>query len=347
MMKKQQSRLEVLDSLRGFAALFVLFFHFSMFRPQSEFGFFLGISGVDLFFIISGFVIFMSIDSRKNGQEFLLLRFIRLYPIYWVIATFTFLLYYVLNLFDGVIPYIELPFRNYLVNLSMIQYFFDVPNIDGSYWTLIIELLFYLFIYVLYKFNLLKNIVLIGVLFCVVIFLITSGVRYFNWKDLTNYFPLMYHFPMFFIGILFYKLYQTKQFQWDYFIIILIGVFLQLYLSNYGRAIQFMTFSSYAIMLSTYVMIFYLFVFDKLNWVVTPVTSFFGNISYSLYLIHQPLCYGIIIPYFTDVLKINFWISSLLISLPIVIGLAAFFTFKVEKPLLTYCRGKLISKKEF
>jgi peptidoglycan/LPS O-acetylase OafA/YrhL len=345
MKELQQSRLEVLDTFRGFAALFVLFFHFSMFRSQSEYGFFLGISGVDLFFIISGFVIFLSIDRRKNGRVFLLLRFFRLYPLYWVIATFTFSLFYILNLFDGLIPDVEIPFRTYLVNLSMIQYYFDVPNIDGSYWTLIIELLFYVFIYLFYRLGLLKNIVLIGFIFCVFIFLISVGINYFKWKDFTNYFPLLYHFPMFFMGILFYKIYLSKQFQWKYFLIIICCVLLQLYLANYGRSIQFMSINSYAIILFVYATIFYLFVFDKLNWVVTPLTSFFGDISYSLYLIHQPLCYGILIPYLTDVLKVNFWISSFLISLPIVIGLAAFFTFKVEKPLLIYCRSKLISRK--
>src|SRR5262245_36843058 len=132
------SRIEELDALRGLAALFVVVFHCAMFRPQADYGFYLGITGVDLFFIISGFVIFMSLENSKSGNSFLVSRFIRLFPIYWVIATLTFLVYFFLNLFDGVIPYTEIPLKNYLVNLTMFQYYFGVPNISGSYWTLII-----------------------------------------------------------------------------------------------------------------------------------------------------------------------------------------------------------------
>lgn len=56
----QSNRYTELDALRGIAALMVVFFHFTMDRPQGQMGFKLGVTGVDLFFIISGFVIFMS-----------------------------------------------------------------------------------------------------------------------------------------------------------------------------------------------------------------------------------------------------------------------------------------------
>jgi peptidoglycan/LPS O-acetylase OafA/YrhL len=54
----KDKRYDELDVLRGFAALFVLFFHLTLFRNEAKYGFQLGITGVDLFFMISGFVIF-------------------------------------------------------------------------------------------------------------------------------------------------------------------------------------------------------------------------------------------------------------------------------------------------
>ena len=50
-------RYEELDALRGVASLMVVFFHFTWRRPEANLGFILGTTGVDLFFIISGFLI--------------------------------------------------------------------------------------------------------------------------------------------------------------------------------------------------------------------------------------------------------------------------------------------------
>ncbi len=72
-------RLVELDSLRGLAALAVVCFHFS--EVTALFPFFLPFStAVDLFFMISGFVIFLSIDKTATWKEFVFKRFQRLYP---------------------------------------------------------------------------------------------------------------------------------------------------------------------------------------------------------------------------------------------------------------------------
>jgi len=313
-----------------------------MFRPEAKFGFFLGITGVDLFFMISGFVIFMSLEKSKNAKNFLVSRFIRLFPIYWVITTFTFLLFFILNLFDGVIPYTEISLKTYLVNLSMVQYYFDVPNVSGSYWTLIIELLFYLFVLVIFIFKALRFIVPIGIVINGLIFLLVFLINNYSLADFTHTFPLIYHFPMFFIGILFYKMRLDKSKIVPYILIILPCLFLQLYLADYGRATQFMSLYAYGIMLGIYLIIFLFFILDKLNFIVNSATVYLGEISYSLYLVHQPLSYCLIIPYFTDILKINFWISTLLIAIPVSILVSIFLTYKIEQPLRIYLRKKMI-----
>ena len=53
-MALKSTRYKELDALRGIAALVVVLFHLTMEREQAKLGFELGVTGVDLFFIISG-----------------------------------------------------------------------------------------------------------------------------------------------------------------------------------------------------------------------------------------------------------------------------------------------------
>lgn len=99
-----RARLEELDLLRFLAALAVVVFHY-MAASKSLWGVqptrifpsvaplsVLGILGVELFFVISGFVILMSVMGRTAG-EFAISRFTRLFPAYWFSVLAIFLLY--------------------------------------------------------------------------------------------------------------------------------------------------------------------------------------------------------------------------------------------------------------
>lgn len=142
-------RIEILDGLRFVAALSVMLFHYGFRTWNSNVPGYIeypllgnavkyGYLGVDLFFMISGFVILMS-ASRGNVAAFLHARFVRLYPAYWfcVITTFAFLSYFKFNDASA------LDVRAMLINLTMLQQLFNVQNVDSSYWTLVIELNFY------------------------------------------------------------------------------------------------------------------------------------------------------------------------------------------------------------
>ena len=86
-----------LDALRGIAAFSVVLFHYTA-RYDSIYGhsnrllfkFNYGHLGVNLFFIISGFVIFMTLDRTKSVIDFVVARFSRLYPAYWTALALTF-----------------------------------------------------------------------------------------------------------------------------------------------------------------------------------------------------------------------------------------------------------------
>ena len=73
-----------LDGLRGISAVFVVLFHYSVYlRPISVPNAYLA---VDLFFIMSGFVIGLAYENRLRNSlsvpGFIKLRLVRLYPLY-------------------------------------------------------------------------------------------------------------------------------------------------------------------------------------------------------------------------------------------------------------------------
>lgn len=96
-----------------------------------------GYLGVNLFFIISGFVILMS-ASGGSFRQFAISRMVRLYPAFWVCCSVTFA---VIVIFGA--PYHFATFKQYLYNMTMLSGFFYVPYIDGAYWSLVVEIQFY------------------------------------------------------------------------------------------------------------------------------------------------------------------------------------------------------------
>ncbi|MFJ8540503.1 acyltransferase family protein [Streptomyces sp. NPDC093586] len=148
------NRLAALDGLRFLAALSVVLFHFvgqtpgaMQFvwgRPYYEtfptaHGYLaFGRLGVELFFLISGFVICMSAWGRAP-RDFFISRVTRLYPMYWAAIAVSAAVIY---LFDT--PFGHPNPRMLFANLTMLQAPLGVDNLDPVYWTLWPELCFYL-----------------------------------------------------------------------------------------------------------------------------------------------------------------------------------------------------------
>ncbi|WP_419999908.1 acyltransferase family protein [Streptomyces boninensis] len=145
-------RLRELDGLRLLAALMVCLYHYTgrdgpvadawggsprdVFPHLTQIGQY-GSLGVQIFFVISGFVICMSSWGRGVGDLFRS-RVVRLYPAYWA-ALFLTAGAAVLVGLDSVPRY-----GDFLINLTMLQMPTGTPRVLGVCWTLWAELRFYL-----------------------------------------------------------------------------------------------------------------------------------------------------------------------------------------------------------
>ncbi|MGW0803869.1 acyltransferase family protein [Nonomuraea sp. NPDC002799] len=146
-----------LDLLRFAAALAVVGFHLLVAyasvwgdRPAELFPALapiagLGILGVELFFIISGFVILMTVWGRGLGG-FVRSRFARLYPAYWLSLGAVAALYGLTGA-KALDP--KLSPGDYLLNATMFQRLFKITDASGVYWSLWAELRFYLLMSIL------------------------------------------------------------------------------------------------------------------------------------------------------------------------------------------------------
>ena len=156
----QPSRLRELDALRGLAALVVVLFHYTWqagnIYPAAKtvtHGLAWGHYGVQLFFAISGFVIFMTLQRTASAADFAVSRFARLFPAYWLAVLLT---------EAGTIALgagsLAQPGAIVLANLTMLEGFLYLPAVDGVYWSLTVELGFYACMLALWRLRLLERI---------------------------------------------------------------------------------------------------------------------------------------------------------------------------------------------
>jgi peptidoglycan/LPS O-acetylase OafA/YrhL len=134
----------IFDALRGIAAFLVLCYHFWTFFPFEggvSFPFSGGHLGVDLFFVISGFVIFLSLLRSSSLLSFFSKRFWRIFPL---AAFFVLTVFCMKAVLDGGISGELL--RNGVAHILFIQSLFPETyhGLHPVMWTLTVEVLFYL-----------------------------------------------------------------------------------------------------------------------------------------------------------------------------------------------------------
>ena len=162
-------RFALLDGVRFLAAVMVVSYHFTAFGqgawgarassvfPQSAELTKYGAYGAQLFFVISGFVILLTAWGKRR-EDFVASRIARLFPAYWVSVALTAVLSLVI--WKG---RTSVTWNDAITNLTMVQTAFGAPHVDGVYWTLWVELRFYVLVLVLMSIGLTRKRLLVVV----------------------------------------------------------------------------------------------------------------------------------------------------------------------------------------
>lgn len=286
-------RILEVDALRGLAAMAVVLFHYTT-RYEELFGHSQSLAwsvswghyGVDLFFMLSGFVILMTLERTPDATKFVWGRVTRLYPTYWAAATLTFCAVTCFGL-----PGQEVTLREALMNLTMIQALLGAPHIDGAYWSLQAELIFYANMLLLFRWGAFRRPALTVLVWLAVSGLVVLLQGCSAWQTplvagllskLATIASLKY-IPLFAVGVLLYHTKQTGSFKNARLALCLCCAS-----AGWTAGIDAMVIDA---LLAT---ILWLAVSGRLSVLAARPLVSLGAISYSLYLIHQNIGYQLI-----------------------------------------------------
>lgn len=319
-----KSRLLELDAIRGLAAVVVVLYHY-FYRYHEIYGHAglpyqwaqAGQYGVQLFFMVSGFVIFWTLARIEKPADFIVSRFSRLYPAYWASITLTFF----------AVGYVGLPGREVhwlqaVGNGLMFHEYLRIPHVDGVYWTLTVELTFYFWIFLLYLFGLLKRVEYS--LLPVVALTALQGLGLVSLPSAINKLLLVQQLPFFLAGIGFYKLVHGER---SAVVLFAIGFSWLAALADFS--VQRLAAYSLCYLL------FYLAVSGRLALLATRPLIFLGGISYALYLLHQNIGYLVIQAFYAGGLPP---LAGIGLALAISLLLATLLTHCVERPAIRWIR---------
>ncbi len=280
----------------------------------------LGHYGVELFFMVSGFVILMTISRVKTSVEFAVNRFARLYPVYWAAVSFTFLCVSVFPIRPT-----EAGMSDYLVNLTMLNNVLNpflpvalrIRSVDGAYWSLQPELFFYGLILLPFLLCRLRRLEL-WILGWLLISLITGLLPHSRVANGFSFLLNLRYADLFAAGMIFFL---ARSRGVSLFNVSLLGLCL---LNRFviGGWIG-------GVVVLGFYCLFGLLHADMVACLRSRALVFLGAISYSLYLVHQNL--GYILIHRAYGLGISPWIS-VPVAVAVVLLVATGLTYLVEKP---------------
>ena len=318
------NHIKILDFLRGIAALSVVIFHFvlpngilhKLYVPTMHKIFERGNLGVEIFFVISGFIIPYSLVGKgytpKRFVSYLMKRIIRISPPAYASMILIIFQYYMIEHFvTNETPYLsKISFMQILNNLLFTIPFTKYPWISGVFWTLAIEFEFYIFIGLLFNILYEKKILFFYVLFFI-IGLIPYKIHPYSFFEYS---------PLFAMGGLTLHRKQNSINN-----VVYLGSILAFFALSYYNLGFYPTLAGACTTLA----IQYLSFSNK-------VSSFLGKISYSLYLTHLfvgLVCQFILIKFISSGPLLNKLVMQILCIL-IAIGSSYIFYSVVEKPFI-------------
>lgn len=288
-------RVAELDGLRGVAALWVVLYHLWgaierrdvdwVMGAVSEF-FHAGWLGVDIFFVLSGFVITHSVTKIKVTPtfipKFILRRSMRIDPPYWAAIVLAIVFMVLKNTFfpaeSVTLPSIE----KITAHIFYLQDILGFGNISSVFWTLCLEFQFYLIFAIMYqlygfldysKKQVWSHILLFsGVLFCAV-----SPALRFSSFDLPISGTILPYAYEFILGVIAYNCVNNK-FSYGYLIF---GAILSVGVTTFFKPFYFGL-----VPVTTIFVIYISSEFGAIKFLKSFTIQWLGKISYSLYLTH-------------------------------------------------------------
>ena len=351
-------RYYVVDFFRGLAAFLVLISHYGHFFQYKQNGYPKGWSdqllplndyigfiynqggkAVEFFFCISGFIFFMYYfekvsDKKISPLNFFLLRFSRLYPLHIVsliiVAIFTVIFF---NLSDFYFIYDKNDLKHFILNIFLISHwgFQDGTSFNEPIWSVSIEIFLYGAFFILSYY--LRNILLICVSSILIGLIITLNV----------YYSFGVGIVCFFIGGLTFYLHKyaiTKRVEHQIFsltLLLFLIVTYIIFLNPYSLNIYKQDLLAFFILFPLLVLILSFIDLLKINFF--KKVSIFGDLSYSIYIIHFPLQLIIVTMCLLIGFDINFSKVSSLFGYMLLTLLISFFSYKyLEVPMRNYFR---------
>ena len=317
MAEPKSGNIQSIQLLRGIAAFMVLLNHGYDVRalPDSGFkrSFLYGSTGVNIFFIISGFIIpysmFINNYKLSDFKDFFLKRITRIEPPYIVSIFLVLLLDYSTTLSSGYTgPAFSIDWLNVLGHVGYVNAFTGSHWLNAAYWTLAVEFEFYILLALLYPLIAHSNrwvltityMALVGATF------ITDSSRH-----------IIHFLPFFLYGIGLF-LYKSRKIDLRHY----------LFLTFVNTFVCYIVCGTFFVWLSLLVLLAIAFI----KRVPGPL-MLLGTISYSLYLTH-----GVLITRFMGMVVkvhgINVWVAFI-ISVILCLVFAWFYYITIEKFFLS------------
>lgn len=326
-----ENRNHLVDILRFFAVTWVSIFHFNepiqlqdnWYRDFTK----IGHLGVPMFFVISGYCIALSANHTQSMKDFILRRFFRIFPAYWL-SLFIVLLAVIFSLLAyGANSVAELP--NNLIKIIatltiLTKPFSSIATVNWVYWSLTVEIFFYIIIS-------LSIIIQRKLRF---LWIIIISILPFFLNDETGFLFFVKYWPAFLLGFSTYYLITKLDFK-NMLLLILSLVTLAVSISHSN---QFKI---------TCLITICIIVYGHFKPFKKNAISSIGDYSYATYLIHVPIGVNIL----GYVKQYNFIQQNIFanilwdtLSYIIILFMARLIYLKFELPIIIW--GKKYAKKD-
>ncbi len=279
-----------------------------------------GLLPVLCFFLISGFVIAWTVDRSETSVDFVVSRFSRLYPAFWASIGVTVGLTVCWPL-----PGADLTVSQVLVNLTMAQEFMGVRSVDGVFWSLTVELTFYIWVLAVLVCGWWRYMHLaVFAWACAGLFDAVAETWGLHMPWRVEQLLLLQWSPFLASGVMLYRLWQRQHVTWSSITLVVCMLTVAAKLRPVPAVICYVAIAVIAGASR-----------GGMRWLSAPALVWLGTISYTLYLSHQTVSFTIIRTLDASGARHT---TSIIIAVISSLVLASALSFGVERPALRVIR---------